>query len=80
MITSDTTWLGLSQVAAEMGVGRRTAHKQLRRWKWAFPPVGSPPKWDARVLDLMRAARDEPHRTLESVHSDWLARYQKGST
>lgn len=75
MITHDTTWLGLSQVAREMNLTRKQAYKHLHRVRWVFPPEGSPPKWDARVLDLIRAMRGLPHRQLEPVHEDWLTRY-----
>lgn len=80
MITRDTTWLGLSQVARELGVTRKRAVKELRRVRWAFPPEGDPPKWDARALDLLNALFHRPHRTLEPAHQDWLSRYLSGES
>lgn len=80
MITRDTTWVGLTQVARELGVTRRAAEKQLRRFRWAYPPEGDPRHWDARVIDLIHALHGRPHRTLEPAHQDWLARYLRGET
>lgn len=33
--------------------------------------------YDARILDVARAMRNQPHRALEPVEIDWLARYLK---
>lgn len=71
--------IGLTQVARELGLSPRLTSKALRKVRWACPPQGNPPKWDPRVVDLIHAMRGEPHRPLEPVQSDWLARFQKGT-
>lgn len=70
--------LGLSQVARELGASRKIARKWLAKYRWAYPPRGIPPRWDARIVDFIHAVRGQPHRPLEPAHQDWLTRYQKG--
>lgn len=71
--------LTLAEVARELGCGRSVASKALRKVRAACPPVGDPPRWDSRVVDLIHALRGEAHRDLKPVHQDWLTRYQKGT-
>lgn len=68
--------LGITQIATVLGTTEHQAYKAVRRWEhvYAKAPDGT---YDARILDLLRALRDLPHRALEPVHSDWLARFQK---
>ena len=70
--------IGLAQIARELDLTPDLARKELRRVRWVCPPHGRPPKWDPRVVDLIRAMQGKPHRQLESVHQDWLTRYQEG--
>lgn len=79
MSVRDASWLTLAQVARELGMTRRYAQKALRKVEWAIAPQGDPPRYDARLLDLIRAMHDKPHRTLEEAHKDWLARYLEGA-
>lgn len=72
--------LGLALLAREMGLGLKPARKQLRKVRHLYPPVGTPPTWDPRCLDLLRALRGQPHRTLEPVELDWLTAYVEGPT
>lgn len=74
-----TRWLTLTQIGKEMSLTPVVAAKHLRKISWAYPPVRRQQRlvWDARCLDLLRAMRNQPHRTLESAHMDWLARYLK---
>lgn len=65
-----------SKAAAIFGCSRRQMLKVLRRWSVLYP-ADENGTYDARVLDLVRALRAEPHRALESVDNDWLARYLK---
>lgn len=79
------TWRTLAEIAREMDVTRTVANKDLHKVRWVYPPRWMPGHggrgryrlWDHRVIDLLRAMRGLPHRTLEPAHSDWLARYQK---
>ena len=77
--TTSTTWLTLAQVSREMGLSRVMARKDLRKIRFAYPPraIQGNEYWDARALDLLRAMRGKPHRTLEPAHADWLARFLK---
>lgn len=65
--------------ARELGLGWRRARKVLRRLEHVFP-ADEAGTYDARILDLLRALRGQPHRALEPVETDWLARYLKEST
>jgi hypothetical protein len=72
-------WLTLPQLAREMALTPLMARKDLRKVEWAYPRkvIQGRAHWDSRVLDLLRALRGQPHRTLEPAHSDWLAEYLK---
>lgn len=59
-----------------LGISWREAQRDLYRLRWAFRPRPDG-RYDPRVLDLLRALRAQPHRALEPVHQDWLARYLK---
>lgn len=71
-----TTRIGVTAVAAILGCGEHAAYKTLRKWEHVYPRAQDG-TYDARILDLIRTLRDTPHRALEPVHSDWLARYLK---
>lgn len=71
--------IGLTQISRELGVTRKIAAKMLRKVRWVCPPLGKPPKWDPRTVDLIRAMQGKPHRQLEPAHNDWLSRYLKGT-
>lgn len=72
-------WLTLPQLAREMSLSPLMARKQIRKVEWAYPRMvlQNRAHWDARCLDLLRAMRGQPHRTLEPAHSDWLADFLK---
>lgn len=70
--------LGQRAIARELGCTRTQAGKQLAKVAFCYPAVGSPPRWDARVLDLLNALHGRPHRALEPVTADWLSRYLQG--
>lgn len=70
------TRVGVTTVAAVLGCGEHAAYKTLRKWEHVYPRAADG-TYDARILDLIRALRDLPHRALEPVQQDWLARFQK---
>lgn len=74
-----TRWLTLTQIGREMSLSPAMALKHLRKIAFAYPMQQRQNQnvWDARCLDLLRAMRNQPHRTLEPAHSDWLATYLK---
>jgi hypothetical protein len=67
----------INHCATVSGVSWKRTRKALRRLAHIYPPdeLGT---YDARVLDLLRAMRGQPHRALEPVERDWLARYLRG--
>lgn len=73
---ADPTRVTQNHVAAVLGLSWRKAGKSLRRVYVVYPPDGSG-LYDARVLDLLRAMRGQPHRELSPVENDWLSRYLK---
>lgn len=74
------TGLRLTQIAQELDLRPFEARKALHKVRWVCPAFGSPPRWDPRVVDLIRAMRGLPHSPLEPVHNDWLTRYQEGTS
>jgi hypothetical protein len=68
----------VNHCATVLGVSWRRTQKALSRLRALYPPDASG-TYDARVLDVCRALRGQPHRALEPVESDWLARYLKES-
>ena len=72
-----TTWISIGQIARELGTSHAKARKQVAKVERFLPP--SRGKYDARILDLLRAMRDEQHRTLEEPSNDWLTSYLKGN-
>lgn len=71
--------LTLAQVARELGLTPEQARKRLLKYRWAYPPSGTPPRWDPRVVDLLNAVQGKPHRQVEPAHKDWLSAYEKGT-
>lgn len=73
------SYLSLAEVAKELGVSKGVAVRTLTKLRWVLPPVtiGGSTRYDARVIDLLHALRGQEHRTLDPVHADWLAVYQK---
>lgn len=71
--------LRLAAIARATGQTRHQAKKDLRKIKWAYPPIPTQTGlvWDARAVDFLHAMRGQPHRTLEPAQLDWLARYLK---
>lgn len=67
----------LNHCATVLGITWSQAERALHKVQWAYPPIKG--RYDPRVLDLLRALRGQPHRALEPVHQDWLARYLKES-
>lgn len=66
------------EVARILGLGRDRTLKLLARLPGFEPDAHG--RYDPRALDLLRAMRGLPHRALEPVHKDWLARYMKENT
>lgn len=73
---ADPTRVTQNHVATVLGLSWRKAGKSLRRVHAVYPPDDRG-LYDARVLDLIRAMRGQPHRALEPVEHDWLTRYMK---
>lgn len=67
-------------MARELGVGRRVAAKELAKVAFCYPPSQEPVRYDVRALDLLRALRGQPHRTLEPAAADWLSRHLEGES
>lgn len=61
-----------------LGLPHTRTVKALHKLRFAYPPDQNG-TYDARVLDLLRAMHGQPHRALEPVHQDWLARYLEES-
>lgn len=69
--------ISYTQIRRETGLSRHRADKLLARFGWLADKKGTPPTYDARILDLINAMRGLPHRSLEPAHRDWLTRYQQ---
>lgn len=69
--------ISFAQIRRETGLTRHSATKLLTRFGWVADKKGTPPTYDARILDLINAMRGLPHRSLEPAHRDWLTRYQQ---
>lgn len=47
--------------------------------RYAHLKVGKPPQYDQRVIDVLHAVLEQPHRPLEGPEADWLSQWlQRG--
>jgi hypothetical protein len=71
------TRVSLTQLAKLTGLSKARTRRYVVKFAWIADPVGDPPTFDARLVDVVQAMRGLPHRTLEPAHRDWLATYLK---
>lgn len=69
----------MAQIATEVGWPRSKVRRWLRDYHWiGLDKHGRPPTYEARVIDLILALRDQPHRSVQDPATDWLSEFLSG--
>ena len=79
----DTGWIGIAQIAGELGVSEHTARKAIKRYAYLGfrrRRIGRSEQYPAVALDFLKALKGQPHRTPTEPGQDWLSAYLGGTT
>ena len=79
---ADTGWMGITQIAGELGTTEYTARKAIKRYAYLGfrrRRIGPREQYPAVALDFLKALKGQPHRTPTEPGQDWLSTYLGGT-